>query len=43
MSSHHIVKEKQEPAFYIDYIGDFNEKLLEQFLECSPAFLFSTC
>ncbi|RYD76847.1 MAG: thiamine pyrophosphokinase, partial [Sphingobacteriales bacterium] len=28
MSSHHIVKEKQEPALYIDELGNFNEEYL---------------
>lgn len=36
MSSHHIVKEKQEPALYIDELGNFNEELLGQLLEWSP-------
>ncbi len=39
MSSHHIVKEKQEPALYIDKLGDFNEELLGQLLEWSPTLL----
>jgi len=39
MSSHHIVKEKQEPALYIDELGDFNEELLGQLLEWSPTLL----
>ncbi len=36
MSSHHIVKEKQEPALYIHQMGDFNEEYLGQLLEWSP-------
>lgn len=36
MSSHHIVKEKQEPALYIHHLGDFNEEYLGQLLEWSP-------
>ena len=36
MSSHHIVKEKQEPALYIHQLGDFNEEFLGQLLEWSP-------
>ncbi len=36
MSSHHIVKEKQEPALYIHEFGDFNEEYLGQLLEWSP-------
>ncbi|TDG37576.1 thiamine pyrophosphokinase [Pedobacter changchengzhani] len=39
MSSHHIVKEKQEPALYIDELGDFDEELLGQLLEWSPTLL----
>ncbi|WP_421941694.1 thiamine pyrophosphokinase [Pedobacter sp.] len=39
MSSHHIVKEKQEPALYIDELGHFNEELLGQLLEWSPTLL----
>ncbi|MGY3054875.1 hypothetical protein ACVWYG_003084 [Pedobacter sp. UYEF25] len=39
MSSHHIVREKQEPALYIDEIGDFDEELLGQLLEWSPTLL----
>ncbi|MFC3561097.1 thiamine pyrophosphokinase [Pedobacter jamesrossensis] len=41
MSSHHIVKEKQEPALYIDELGNFNEELLGQLLEWSPTLLVS--
>lgn len=36
MSSHHIVKEKQEPALYIHYLGLFDHELLGQLLEWSP-------
>lgn len=36
MSSHHIVREKQEPALYIHSLGDFNEEYLGQLLEWSP-------
>jgi thiamine pyrophosphokinase len=36
MSSHHIVKEKQEPALYIHELGGFNEEHLGQLLEWSP-------
>jgi hypothetical protein len=36
MSSHHIVKEKQEPALYIHDLGNFNEEYLGQILEWSP-------
>ncbi|WP_431293581.1 thiamine pyrophosphokinase [Pedobacter sp. P26] len=39
MSSHHIVKEKQEPALYIDELGNFNEEFLGQLLEWSPTLL----
>ncbi len=39
MSSHHIVKEKQEPALYIHHLGDFNEEYLGQLLEWSPTLI----
>ena len=39
MSSHHIVREKQEPALYIHRLGDFNEEDLGQLLEWSPTLL----
>ncbi|MBY0245981.1 MAG: thiamine pyrophosphokinase [Sphingobacteriaceae bacterium] len=39
MSSHHIVKEKQEPALYIHQFGDFEEEYLGQLLEWSPTLL----
>ncbi|PST85190.1 thiamine pyrophosphokinase [Pedobacter yulinensis] len=36
MSSHHIIREKQEPALYIHDLGNFSEELLGQLLEWSP-------
>ena len=39
MSSHHIVKEKQEPALYIHNLGDFDEEYLGQLLEWSPTLI----
>lgn len=39
MSSHHIVREKQEPALYIHRLGDFSEEYLGQLLEWSPTLL----
>ena len=36
MSSHHIVREKQEPALYIHHLGTFDEEYLGQLLEWSP-------
>lgn len=39
MSSHHIVKEKQEPALYIHEFGSFNEEYLGQLLEWSPTII----
>ena len=39
MSSHHIVREKQEPALYIHRLGDFDEEYLGQLLEWSPTLL----
>jgi thiamine pyrophosphokinase len=39
MSSHHIIREKQEPALYIHYLGDFDEEILGQLLEWSPSVL----
>jgi thiamine pyrophosphokinase len=36
MSSHHIVREKQEPALLIINLGDFEEEQLGQLLEWSP-------
>ncbi len=41
MSSHHIVKEKQEPALYIHELGSFNEEYLGQLLEWSPTLIVS--
>ena len=42
MSSHHIVREKQEPALYIQHFGDFDEERLGQLLEWSPTLLVAT-
>ena len=39
MSSHHIVREKQEPALYIHQLGNFDEEYLGQLLEWSPTLL----
>lgn len=39
MSSHHIIREKQEPALYINQLGEFNEEYLGQLLEWSPTLL----
>lgn len=39
MSSHHIVKEKQEPALYIHQLGDFDQEYLGQLLEWSPTLI----
>jgi hypothetical protein len=39
MSSHHIVKEKQEPALYIHQLGNFDEEMLGQLLEWSPTLI----
>lgn len=36
MSSHHIVREKQEPALLVLNLTDFSEELLGQLLEWSP-------
>lgn len=36
MSSHHIVKDKQEPALYIAEFNNFDEEFLGQLLEWSP-------
>ena len=36
MSSHHIVREKQEPALLILGLDDFSDELLGQLLEWSP-------
>lgn len=42
MSSHHIVREKQEPALYIHHLGDFNEEYLGQLLEWSPTLIVNS-
>lgn len=39
MSSHHIVREKQEPALYIHDLGSFDEEYLGQLLEWSPTLI----
>lgn len=39
MSSHHIVREKQEPALYIHELANFNEEHLGQLLEWSPTLI----
>ena len=39
MSSHHIVREKQEPALYIHHLGNFDEEYLGQLLEWSPTIM----
>lgn len=39
MSSHHIVREKQEPALYIHHLGNFDEEYLGQLLEWSPTLI----
>lgn len=39
MSSHHIIREKQEPALYIHELGAFNEEYLGQLLEWSPTLI----
>jgi hypothetical protein len=39
MSSHHIVREKQEPALYIHDLGAFDEEYLGQILEWSPTLI----
>ncbi|MEB0250004.1 thiamine pyrophosphokinase, partial [Mucilaginibacter sp. 5B2] len=36
MSSHHIVREKQEPALLLLSLDNFSEELLGQLLEWSP-------
>lgn len=41
MSSHHIIREKQEPALYIHYLGAFDEEYLGQLLEWSPTLIVS--
>ncbi len=42
MSSHHIIREKQEPALYIHKLGDFNEEYLGQMLEWSPTLIVNS-
>lgn len=39
MSSHHIVREQQEPALYIHHFGNFDEENLGQLLEWSPTLM----
>ncbi len=39
MSSHHIIREKQEPALYIHELASFNEEYLGQLLEWSPTLI----
>jgi hypothetical protein len=39
MSSHHIIREKQEPALYIHYLGNFDQENLGQLLEWSPSII----
>lgn len=41
MSSHHIVREKQEPALLILSLSNFSEELLGQLLEWSPTVITS--
>lgn len=41
MSSHHIVREKQEPALLILSLNSFSEELLGQLLEWSPTVITS--
>ncbi len=42
MSSHHVVREKQEPALLILELDDFDEEQLGQLLEWSPTVLADT-
>ena len=42
MSSHHIVREKQEPALYIHCLGNFDEEYLGQLLEWSPSLIVNS-
>ena len=42
MSSHHIVREKQEPALYIHHLGNFDEEYLGQLLEWSPTLIVNS-
>lgn len=39
MSSHHIVREKQEPALYIHEFNNFDDEYLGQILEWSPTLI----
>ncbi|WP_134089689.1 hypothetical protein [Olivibacter sp. XZL3] len=39
MSSHHIVREKQEPALIVDSLSGFDAELLGQLLEWSPTII----
>lgn len=41
MSSHHIVREKQEPTLFIQSLTNFDEEHLGQLLEWSPVVLVS--
>ena len=41
MSSHHVVKEKQEPGLLILDPGDFDNEYLGQLLEWSPTVLIA--
>lgn len=41
MSSHHIVREKQEPALFIRELDHFDEEYLGQLLEWSPTLIVS--
>ena len=41
MSSHHIVREKQEPALFVLELGEFDDELLGQLLEWSPTVIVS--
>lgn len=42
MSSHHIVREKQEPALLVLSMDAFDEEMLGQLLEWSPTVICST-
>ena len=42
MSSHHIVKEKQEPALYIHDFNNFDDEYLGQMLEWSPTLIVAS-
>lgn len=41
MSSHHIVRENQEPALIVDSINDLSEEYIGQLLEWSPTIFVS--